>query len=85
MARLAMPYLTDYIKSIDDLELVVKLVPALQYTPILNTFASNLHSIKIKEASWRGKDIEVWPESSQIISKHAKYLKFLEDKKDSAR
>ena len=29
MARLAMPYLTDYIKSIDDLELIVKLVPAL--------------------------------------------------------
>ena len=81
MARLALPYLTDYIKSIDDLELIVKLVPALQYTPILNTMASNLHTKKIKEASWRrSKDIEVWAESSQVISANAQYLKDLDNR-----
>ena len=81
MARLAKPYLTDYIKSIDDLELIVQLVPALQYTPILNALTVNVHTSKIKEASWlRSKDIEVWAESSQVISANADYLKDLDNR-----
>ena len=45
-----------------------------------------MHTSKIKEASWRSsRDIEVWPESSQVISANADYLKDLDNTKDSAR
>ena len=52
MARLAKPFLPDYIANIGDLELIVTRLPAMQYTPILNALEQNLHTEKITEAKW---------------------------------
>ena len=64
MARLAKPFLPDYIANIEDLRLIVTRLPAMQYTPILNALEQNLHTEKIKEASWKRDkaldDFEVW-------------------------
>ena len=64
MARLAKPFLPDYIANIGDLELIVTRLPAMQYTPILNALEQNLHTEKITEANWKRDkpldDFEVW-------------------------
>ena len=47
MARVTKPYLNDYIKKIDDLELLLDLIPKALYRPIFNTLTQNFHTSKI--------------------------------------
>ena len=47
MARVTKPYLNDYIKKIDDLELLLDLIPKALYRPIFNTLTQNYHTSKI--------------------------------------
>ena len=79
MARLAKPFLPDYIQDISDLELIIEQLPAMQYTPILNALEQNLHTEKIIEAYWKRDkaldDFEVWVEPSPVISENAERLK----------